>query len=1356
MTATWKTVRVFISSTFRDMQAERDHLVRFVFPKLRQELLQRRIHLVDVDLRWGVTSEQDALSVCREVVDECRPRFLCMLGGRYGWVPPGKTRSITADEVHYGVLDRDLTSRGFAYFYFRDPSATAAIVEVAPGEFREPAGSHGADALAELKTAIVEAGLQPFIYRAQWDDQSRRLTDLKAFGDRVYADLMRSIDEEYGGQASERLDEFAEENSAMEAFVEERTERFFLGSRVAVLNELLAHAAATGSDGYLCLVGEPGSGKSALLAHASQHPTLNAQAATLLISHFVGASPGSTDVRRTLRRLCNELKAGYPDITAEIPDDPEKLKVAFSDFLRQSCAKKRVVIILDAVNQFDSSQQTAGLRWLPEALPDNARVILSTLPGPMLDDLRQRHQPPREVTVKPLDVKDCEAIITEFLRRYRKAMTPQQRDELLKKADAGIPLYLLAVLEELRTLGTYEEIAARIAALPPTTLELFTWILKRLENDDGFRDASGGKIGRELVSRFVSLMGASRHGLDQQELVELLSPGDPQGNVAALLQLLRPYLMQRGELLVFYHGQFREAVATAYLPSESQRLAAHYQLASYFRDKADPEMNQSWKGGSPRPFSELPFHLVHAKVWPELVATIEEIFFLEAKAAYGMSFDLVRDFSDAMRDIPTEHPHHHILSLLEDALRQDIHFIARHTKDYPQGLFQCFWNSGWWYDCPQAAQHYVAPVQSEGRNKGSDGARLASLEPWQQPGPHLHSLLERWRDQKERADAKFPWLCALRPPPMRLGSAQLAVLRGHGVAVFSVAFSPQGDRIVSGSHDDTIRVWDASNGAELAVLHGHKDSVKSVAFSHRGDRIVSGSKDNTVRVWDASSGAELAVLRGHKSEVASVAFSPEGDRIVSGSCDGTARVWDARSGKELGVLHGHERYVLSVAFSPEGDRIVSGGADFDARVWDALNGNKLAIFSRHDGFVHSVAFSPAGDQVASGADEDNTVRLWDARNGKELAVLRGHEYRVASVAFSPDGDRIVSGSYDDTVRVWDVRSGKELVVLRGHEGFVHSVAFSPGGDRIVSGSADGTVRLWDARRGEAGAALRGHEDWLYDVTISPDGNLIASGSADKTIRVWDARNGAELAVLRGHKDSVNCVAFSQDGNRIASGSKDRTVRVWDTRSGAELTILRGHESNVNSVAFSPDGDWIVSGSDDKTVRIWDAHSGMDLAVLCGHEHSVESVAFSPDGDRIASGSYDKTVRMWNARSGAEMAVLHGHEDFVLRIVFSSDGNRIISKSMDNTSRVWDARDGVCTEVIEGDYVDVREIAGGKQAFPLRGRVRGLETIIERAGGGKPIAWFPIYLEVAHPSGCAWAAGAGNYLCLVRLEGCGVP
>ena len=636
MSATWKTVRVFISSTFRDMQAERDHLVRFVFPRLRQDLLHRRIHLVDVDLRWGVTSEQDALSVCREVVDECRPRFLCVLGGRYGWVPPAKTRSITADEVHYGVLDRDLKSRGFAYFYFRDPSATAAMVEVAPGEFREPTGSHGAVSLTELKTAISEAGLQPFIYRAHWDEQSRRLIGLKEFGDRVCADLQQSIDQEFGPATGEKLDEFTEENAAMEAFIEERVQRFVLGSRQTVWNELRQHAESTGGNGYLCLTGEAGSGKSALLGKFYQDYR-EIQPQDLVIPHFVGASPGSTDVRRTLLRLCHELVTGT-GLTAEIPEDPEKLRVAYAEILQQAAAKKHVVIVLDAINQFDSTTQFAGWSWLPEELPGTARIILSTLSGPALDSLRDRQQPPRLVELQPLDASDREAIIREFLHRYRKSMTDDQRAALLTKGDAGTPLYLLVALEELRTLGTYEEITDRIAQLPPDTRALFIWILKRLEDDDGFRDASGQKVGQELVSRFVSFLGASRHGLSQQELVELLSPGDTQGNVAALAQLLRPYLMRRGELLNFYHGQFREAVGQKYLQAEPQRYAAHADLAALFNYAE--RTGRLWRDAPQRSLTEYPYHLWQSGSTEPLFALAADDAFLEAQERVPTEPDL--------------------------------------------------------------------------------------------------------------------------------------------------------------------------------------------------------------------------------------------------------------------------------------------------------------------------------------------------------------------------------------------------------------------------------------------------------------------------------------------------------------------------------------------------------------------------------------------------------------------------------------------------------------------------------------------------------------------------------------------
>ncbi|MFA5414071.1 MAG: DUF4062 domain-containing protein [Methanoregula sp.] len=652
MIATWKTVRVFISSTFRDMQAERDHLVRFVFPHLREQLLPQRIHLVDVDLRWGVTSEQDALQFCREIVDECHPRFLCMLGDRYGSVPRDRNYSITADEVHYGVLDRSVEKRGFAYFYFRDDITSATMVETNPGEFREPEGSDTEKKLNKLKQDIKDAGLNPFTYPAQWDNKSRRLTGLKKFGDRVYIDLLTSItsdpelQDRFANGASKKPDEFADENAMIEAFVEERCQRFVLGSRETVLNELLTYIFTTESSSYVCLTGLPGSGKSALLAYLSRHSALNSKESVLLIRHFVGASPGSTDIRRTLRRLCHELKMGCPAITADIPEESEKLAIAFLNFLRQACVDKRVVILLDAVNQFDLSLHSTGLYWLPEELPEGARIILSALDGPLLEELPRRSRKPYEIELKPLTRTDGEAIIEQFLKRYHKQLVPDQRGNLLAKTDAGMPLYLLAALEELRTLGNYEEITQRIAELPLTTQELFTWILERLENDDGFRDPAGKQVGLELVSRFSALLSSSRHGLSQRELADLLAPGDvkakppiepdSEGNVAALLHLLRPYLMHRGELLDFYHRQFRIAAEGRYLKAEEQRLESHRLIATYFQGLACPDNPGEWNKAPIRALSELPYQLTHIKRDRSVEHLLCDLIFIEASISNGL------------------------------------------------------------------------------------------------------------------------------------------------------------------------------------------------------------------------------------------------------------------------------------------------------------------------------------------------------------------------------------------------------------------------------------------------------------------------------------------------------------------------------------------------------------------------------------------------------------------------------------------------------------------------------------------------------------------------------------------------
>jgi WD40 repeat protein len=457
----------------------------------------------------------------------------------------------------------------------------------------------------------------------------------------------------------------------------------------------------------------------------------------------------------------------------------------------------------------------------------------------------------------------------------------------------------------------------------------------------------------------------------------------------------------------------------------------------------------------------------------------------------------------------------------------------------------------------------------------------------------LRSWLHQWV-ATDSGDAKLKKNLDYRKDwPSLDGDLRQRSLLSHPASVCCAAFSPDETRIVSGSLDETVRVWDADSGTVLQTLKGHTSPVLSVAFSPDGTRIVSGSNDQTVRVWDAESGMELRTLKGHADSVRSVAFSPDGTRIVSGSDDETVRVWDADSGTELRTLKGHADSVWSVAFSPDGTRIVSGSHDHTVRVWDAESGTGLRTLKGHIDLVRSVAFSPDGTRIVSGSD-DETVRVWDADSGTVLQTLKGHTSLVLSVAFSPDGTRIVSGSNDQTVRVWDAESGMELRTLKGHASSVLSVAFSPDGTRIVSSAYDRTVRVWDAESGTGLRTLKGHTDWVRSVAFSPDGTRIVSGSDDRTVRVWDADSGAELRTLKGHINLVRSVAFSPDGTRIVSGSYDKTVRVWDAESGTELQTLKGHAGSVRSVAFSPDGTSVTCQTVFGTSHTWSAPQDFPL------------------------------------------------------------------------------------------------------------------------------------------------------------------
>nr|DBA22762.1 TPA: hypothetical protein GDO54_013771 [Pyxicephalus adspersus] len=1343
----WRSVRVFISSTFRDMHSERDLLIGQVMPQLRLRAASHFLSLEEVDLRWGITEEETEkdrqLFLCLSEVVRSQI-FIGILGERYGHTP--KTYSVPHlpeyDWVHSYPEGRSITEletmqflqgcgnqkpgHPRAFFYFRDSNLLGSV----PSHWLPDFAAESQEAAKRVKDLKNRIGKHPtaknYMYSCEWGGEHNgkpHITALEDFAARVLEDIWQVIERDFIKESNESEDE---DQLAQDGFQEWHEQQSFARSKLVsnVCAQILEKRPTSSTNGRLFLVvGEPSQGKTVFMADLVKE--LRITPSSSVIYHFTEASIRAKEAETMLHSFCRQMSqrlqrknfnlTSYRALLSEF----QALLYLMSRSLKRS---DTLTLLIDGADVLCGQAGELTSDWIPDFLPQRVNLVLSVTECSSLCSSLSKRKDTIPITLGRLEPKERAELVRGKLALYGKkleesAFNNQLRLLMIKKGTRD-PLYLTMACEELRTSAVFEKLSDDICRLPATLPPLIQKRLEMLEKEHGVTN----------VSIALTAICISRKGLWERDLLRILSSlheissvytarwdemlaaaihanNLPMATFSLLLTGLKSILglwsrnMTSEPRLHLTSSLLRKAVEKRYFGKPEVVRAVHLLIAAHFWAVASPEDPESSPALHAECLSELSHHLLCSLQYHTVGKLLTCISFLKAHATLGLLPHLCQVFNSFETTMPEK-----TLSLSADQDKMETNDISelpvREFREFiERSLHILTQNPSLFYQLA-LNEPDSSPVCIQAQGILADFKSATS------------ELITAWNNKPNSSNVCSSKSLDVPSTPGCVGlssKGDLAVV-GTSNGSLHILHSNSGEEVRTlysgcdgvstcafisdailcvGSYDGIIEIWNIPDGCRLHRIEAHRRLVTGCCISTDHRQLITCSLDFQLKSWDTSRYSLLSST-SFPSPLNCVAFHPRGHVVAVGSWDGKISVVHLENWKRSAVLHGISS-VRTVSFSMEGSVVVSGSLDGWVSLWSWEAQVELSRFRAHSGAALTANFLRHGGYLLTGG-EDGKVQVSSGGLGRLYgqACLKNGTSSVLSLALSPNQEMLAVGYHSDSVCVYSVNTGDLVTQCSFSDVAVSSLVWLSN-NILVSGSSDSLVRVWNISSGEGSChlTLSGHERSVMDLALSS--KLLASASEDVSVCLWPVESLlvsnptiSPVSVLRGHTAAVTCCSFSSDGKLLATGGQDRSVLCWDVSVNPPI---------LSCTLLSSHKDWVTCCS-------W-TDSGM-----------------------LISGSGDGAVYLWDIQQGKQLLTFAGHQSSVSSVACM--GERVITTSRDGFLKVWSLT-GLEIANIHTDHNQLTQSAAYWEPEDSRADA---DIVVYTAGSdGTILKWSPLQMEL---------------------------